>query len=80
MATNERRCWADYATWAEEHYGVEHWWQAPDEVFDRIMGDGDPDTPFDGFTCLLAEGHDGEHEWTPDGEVTVTFTSLQVPA
>jgi hypothetical protein len=24
-------------------------------------------------TCLLEAGHEDEHEWTPDDEITVTF-------
>ena len=30
-------------------------------------------------TCLLAAGHDGPHEWTPDTEFGVCFTA-EVPA
>lgn len=25
------------------------------------------------YTCLLEDGHDGEHEWTPDGEIRIKF-------
>lgn len=26
-----------------------------------------------GATCLLPDGHDGAHEFTPDSEITVSF-------
>lgn len=26
-----------------------------------------------GATCMLEAGHEGPHEWTPDGEITVEF-------
>lgn len=28
---------------------------------------------FVGSTCMLWDGHDGPHEWTPDDEIGVTF-------
>lgn len=74
MADGKRLCFLGYAEWVEQHYGIEHWWEVPDdEVFHRILGDGDMIQPFEGFTCLLPDGHDGEHEWTSDGEIVVTF-------
>ena len=24
-------------------------------------------------TCLLEDGHEGPHEWTPDNEIMITF-------
>ena len=27
-----------------------------------------------GSTCLLPDGHDGPHEFTPDSEIMVTFS------
>lgn len=29
------------------------------------------------FTCLLPDEHDGPHEWTPDSEITVIFSSQE---
>lgn len=28
---------------------------------------------YGGSTCLLPDGHPGEHEWTPDDQITVSF-------
>ena len=28
-------------------------------------------------TCLLQEGHDGPHEWTPDDQIVVTFPEAE---
>jgi hypothetical protein len=28
-------------------------------------------------TCLLAEGHEGPHEWTPDEEIVVEFVPVE---
>lgn len=29
-----------------------------------------------GGTCMLMRGHAGDHEWTPDSEIGVTFAPL----
>lgn len=29
-------------------------------------------------TCLLADGHDGPHSWTPDEEIEVEFPAEEV--
>ena len=28
----------------------------------------------DGATCLLPEGHEGPHEWTPDDQILISFS------
>jgi hypothetical protein len=43
----------------EELYG-----KFSDEWYDAFLDDG---------TCLLDEGHEGEHEFTPDSEIVITF-------
>jgi len=35
--------------------------------------DGPRDERDVGSTCMLPDGHDGPHEWTPDDEITVRF-------
>ncbi len=30
-----------------------------------------------GSTCLLPDGHDGDHEFTPDDQITVSFAARQ---
>lgn len=66
-------CWKGYAEWVCEHYGVKHWWEAPDEAKALIIGDGDLNTGFNDATCLLPDGHEGPHEWTPDNEIIIRF-------
>jgi hypothetical protein len=29
-------------------------------------------------TCMLPDGHDGPHEWTPDSEIVVQFSDKAV--
>lgn len=53
-------CWMDYRTWAEEQHGFHS-----DE---HLSTYSEP-----GKTCLLEDGHDGPHEWTPDSDITVSF-------
>jgi hypothetical protein len=38
----------------------------------RTMSDRADDR---GQTCMLADGHDGPHEWTPDDEIVVEFSA-----
>ena len=35
--------------------------------------DFDDDGTMNGLTCLLPDGHEGPHEFTPDDEITVRF-------
>lgn len=30
-----------------------------------------------GRTCMLPDGHDGPHKWTPDESITVTFEAVE---
>jgi hypothetical protein len=63
VTTEEPRaphCWADYA--ASLEVGSDAWvryWSGEDG----------------GATCILEDGHDGPHEWTPDGEISVEFAA-----
>lgn len=52
-------CWADKGEWMESEYGYgsTEHMEASEE----------------GATCLLSEGHDGPHVWTPDSDITVRF-------
>jgi hypothetical protein len=59
MSKRTLHCWADKSTWAFEKFGP-----SSDEWADTVLNNG---------TCLLPAGHEGEHEWTPDGEIMVTF-------
>ena len=29
------------------------------------------------MTCMLMDGHEGPHEWTPDSDITVEFIDAQ---
>ena len=55
-----RHCWADYrgSLDLETDAGLAAWYQS------WVTGTA---------TCLLAAGHAGPHEWTPDDEIGVTF-------
>ena len=53
-------CWKDEREHIEEAYGV-----GSDEWHAGFDGPGG--------TCLLLDGHDGPHEFTPDDEITVSF-------
>ena len=53
------RCWTDKAAWLDDNGAL-----PIDVVQCQIEGNA---------TCLLPDGHDGPHEWTPDSEITVRF-------
>ena len=38
---------------------------------DHLRADGIP------CTCMLPDGHPGDHEWTPDDRITVVFRSRE---
>ncbi len=60
MAEHKRPyCWADKKELAEETYG----YLSPEHV----------DASERNCTCLLLDGHDGPHQWTPDDEIVVSF-------
>lgn len=56
---SEKHCWADQAEFVAATEGGDSlaWLEAW-----RRNG-----------TCLLPRGHDGPHEWTPDGEIVAEF-------
>ena len=43
---------------------VVHCWESEREWIEETYG---------GRTCMLPEGHDGPHEWTPDDEIVLCF-------
>lgn len=60
MSQSECHCWKDRHEWIEERYG---------------FGSGEWAANYNlpSATCMLAHGHDGEHEWTNDDEIGVSF-------
>ena len=54
-------CWMGKAEWAEKKYG--NW--TPEHLDALYVNPS---------TCMLERDHEGEHEFTPDGEIGVTFT------
>jgi len=57
------RCWTDYLDWCEKTYGPN--------------SEQEAETYFTGNkTCLLPQGHEGPHEWTPDEEILVAFKPM----
>lgn len=55
----ELHCWTGKTEYMEEKfgYGSEEWAEA-------FNNNG---------TCMLPDGHEGEHEFTPDNQILVTF-------
>lgn len=70
-------CWKDYLEWISERYGFgsEEWVAATTELhyMDRYFDDNAP--RYIGRSCMLPEGHDGQHDWVSDDEISVTFPS-----
>ncbi len=65
MAEHKRpHCWADKKAWAEETYG----YLSPEHV----------EAESQNCTCMLLDGHDGPHEWTPNDEIVVQFPPRDV--
>ena len=60
-------CWQDY--W-DHIYTIdpENYWTRRAEAMP------DMDTRPPGATCMLLEGHDGPHEWTPDSDIGMKFS------
>lgn len=68
MAERVLHCWAGKLDTDDLEIGSDEWvnrWVRKEEGEDTC-------------TCMLPQGHDGPHEWTPDSEITITFT-LEVP-
>ncbi len=62
MSERVVHCWMGHHEWVEKTYG----WDRYIEV--RYI-DEEPDG-----ICMLPDAHDGPHVWTPDDQITVSFT------
>ena len=58
-------CWADKLEWITDTYGD----LSPEYCEHQVNGAN--------ATCLLPDGHDGSHVWTPDDDIVVTFTEAK---
>lgn len=54
-------CWKDYREYAAEMFG---WW-SPEHCETFLEGGNG--------TCMLECGHEGEHEFVSDSEITIEF-------
>lgn len=54
-------CWEDLHSWAED----EHGWGS--DVWATLYTQPSA-------TCLLAHGHDGDHEWTADSDIVIAVS------
>lgn len=62
-------CWTGKTEWTIERYG----WASSEHIA-CLQEEHDS-------TRMLADGHDGDHVWTPDNQITVAFMpSLDKPA
>lgn len=56
-----------------------HCWKGNVEDIEERFGQHSPEhlrtyePDFVGGTCMLLDGHDGPHEFTPDGDIRITF-------
>ena len=53
-------CWKGKVEWAKETFG------AYSEKYCDVLAEP-------GATCMLLDGHEGPHEFTPDANIKVTF-------
>lgn len=60
MGENKVHCWKGKGEYMAETFG----WQSDEHLAVYRDGDG---------TCLLEDGHEEEHEFTPDSETVVSF-------
>lgn len=61
IGVSRPHCWMGLLEFLREAWGdVEGY-----ERFEQMGGEP--------MTCLLLDGHDGEHEWTRDADITVRF-------
>jgi hypothetical protein len=58
-------CWTGRRDWIEERYGSNS-----DEWAATWNDDGDS-------TCMLEAGHSGDHDWTPDRRIGVSFVAAE---
>lgn len=59
-------CWKDRLEWITETYGY-----LSDQWCDYVGRDEC------GETCMLENGHEGPHEWTPDDCIRITFRAKE---
>jgi hypothetical protein len=55
---------------------VVHCWKGKSDHAEEVHGHGSPEwieAFLEDGTCMLLEGHEGEHEFTPDREIGVAF-------
>ncbi len=57
-------CWKGKCEWAAETFGE----NSPEHI-DARYGKDSP------ATCMLPDDHEGSHEWTWDGDITVEFSA-----
>lgn len=58
-------CWTDKGEWLRDTFGETSPEYLDYEADRWIHHEGA------GHTCLLPDGHEGEHEWTADGEIVI---------
>ena len=63
-------CFTDWASWLEERVGNDEAWRIRAAMSDTSM-----DAPIYNATCMLVDGHPGDHEWTNDHEWGMTFVA-----
>lgn len=65
MSDRVLHCWMGKRDYAIDVHG----WGSPEHL--ATYSDNDEEDN-DG-TCMLPDGHDGEHEFTPDNEIGISF-------
>ena len=58
MSNGQLHCWMGYHEWVRETQGDDAYWA----IYMQPTK-----------TCMLEDKHEGEHEWTPDGQIFITF-------
>ena len=58
-----KHCWKDKSEWTSERFGE---WSS--EHIEAMVDNG---------TCMLEDGHVGEHEFTPDSQIIITVLDNQ---
>lgn len=71
-------CWKDYREHLEERYGYYSDLYLAAAKRDGLWGPagewcGVEIEDVVGATCFLEDGHSGDHSWTPDREIAVSF-------
>lgn len=80
----QRHCWKDKQDWIEETYGIgsEEWCEYMQYRWPGQFGlSADPNDSNPSLICMLADGHEGEHDFTNSDEwvfgLAPTLTELQ---